>query len=112
MLGFTSTPLLFGFSTLQLVLVGLSLLATLLGLVIGYQAYRGFRRHKSASMRQLSVGLLLLTAVSYTLAFVGTLLLRTGHLSADLENPLTLVVRVFQVLGLALITYSLYNRPD
>lgn len=100
------------FTPLELVLVGLAFLATLLGLVIGYQAYRGFRRHQSASMRQLSVGLLLLTAVSYTLAFVGTLLLRTGHLSTDLENPLTLAVRVFQVLGLALITYSLYHRPD
>lgn len=100
------------FTPLQWVLLGLSLVATLLGLVVGYQAYRGFRRHDSASMRQLSVGLLLLTAISYTLAFVGTLLLRAGYLDASLEDPLTLVVRVLQVAGLALITYSLYNRPS
>lgn len=100
------------FTPLQWVLLGLSLVATLLGLVVGYQAYRGFRRHDSASMRQLSVGLLLLTAVSYTLAFVGTLLLRAGYLDASLQDPLTLVVRVLQVAGLALITYSLYNRPS
>jgi len=86
--------------------------ATLLGLVVGYQAYRGFRRHDNASMRQLSIGLLLLTAVSYTLAFVGTLLLRAGYLDASLQDPLTLVVRILQVAGLALITYSLYNRPS
>lgn len=102
----------FGFTPIELVLLGLSLLATVLGLVIGHQAYRGFRRHESASMRQLSVGLLLLTAVSYSLAFAGTMLLRAGYLSAGLQNPLTLVVRVLQVLGLGLITYSLYNRPD
>ncbi|WP_248515692.1 DUF7521 family protein [Salinarchaeum laminariae] len=101
-----------GMTTLQLVILAASLLATLLGLVVGYQAYRGFRRHHSASMRQLSAGLLLLTAGSYTLAFVGTLLLRAGYLDASLQDPLTLVVRLLQVAGLALITYSLYNRPE
>lgn len=103
--------MIYGFTTLQLVILGVSLVATLLGIVVGYQAYRGFRRHDSASMRQLSVGLLLLTAVSFTLAFVGTLLLRAGYVDASLREPLTLVVRVLQVAGLALITYSLYNRP-
>lgn len=102
----------FGLTTLQLVILGASLVATILGLVVGYQAYRGFRRHDSASMRQLSAGLLLLTAGSYTLAFVGTLFLRAGYLDASLQDPLTLVVRTLQVVGLALITYSLYNRPD
>lgn len=102
----------FGFTLLQWLSLGASLVITLLGLVVGYQAYRGFRRHDSASMRQLSAGLLLLTAVSYTLAFVGTLLLRAGYLDASLQDPLTLVVRILQVAGLALITYSLYNRPS
>lgn len=104
--------MIYGFTTLQLVLLGASLVATLLGLVVGYQAYRGFRRHDSASMRQLSVGLLLLTAVSYTLAFVGTLLLRFEYLDPSVRDPLTLLVRTLQVAGLALITYSLYNRPE
>ena len=104
--------MIYGFSPIQLVLLGLSLLATVLGLVIGYQAYRGFRRHQDPSMRQLSAGLLLLTAVSYTLAFVGTLLLRFDYVEAGLQNPLTVLVRVLQVAGLGLITYSLYNRRD
>jgi hypothetical protein len=102
----------YGFTTLQWLILGASLVSTLLGLVVGYQAYRGFRRHDSASMRQLSAGLLLLTAASYTLAFVGTLLLRADYLDASLRDPLELVVRVLQVAGLALITYSLYNRPS
>jgi len=101
----------FGFTTIQLVILATSAVATVLGLVVGYQAYRGFRRHESAAMRQLSVGLLLLTAGSYTLAFVGTLLLRAGYLDTAFQQPLTLVVRALQVAGLALITYSLYNRP-
>ncbi|AGM99956.1 hypothetical protein L593_00010 [Salinarchaeum sp. Harcht-Bsk1] len=104
--------MIYGFTNLRLVILAASLVATLLGLVVGYQAYRGFRRHQSASMRQLSVGLLLLTAVSFTLAFVGTLLLRAEYLDPSLRDPLTLVVRLLQVAGLALITYSLYNRPD
>lgn len=102
----------FGFTAIQLVILAASAIATVLGLVVGYQAYRGFRRHESASMRQLSAGLLLLTACSFTLAFVGTLLLRFEYLDEALQAPLTLVVRGLQVVGLALITYSLYNRPS
>lgn len=82
-----------------------------LGLVLGYQAYRGFRRNDSRPMQYLSVGLILLTAVAYTLAFAGTLLLREGYVPLEFQRPLTLVVRLIQFVGLGLITYSLYRRP-
>jgi len=85
--------------------------STALGLVIGYQAYRGYRRHESTSMQYLSVGLILLTAVTFGAAFVGTLLLRQGIIPVRFERPFTLVVRMLQFVGLAFITYSLYRRP-
>jgi hypothetical protein len=82
-----------------------------LGLVLGYQAYRGFRRNDSRPMQFLSIGLILLTAVAYSLAFVGTLLLRQGVVPLQYQRPLTLLVRIIQFVGLGLITYSLYRRP-
>ncbi|MFD1512413.1 DUF7521 family protein [Halomarina rubra] len=85
--------------------------STVLGLFIGWQAYRGFRRNASRSMRYLSVGLILLTAVTFTAAFVGSALLRYGYLAGDLRGPFTLVVRTLQFVGLAFIAYSLYARP-
>jgi hypothetical protein len=81
-----------------------------LGLVIGYQAYRGFRRHESAAMRSLSLGLIFLTAIAYTYAFVLFLLVYFNYVSTEIAQPLTLVYRVVQFVGLAFITYSLYIR--
>lgn len=95
----------------QTAIVAVAALSTALGLYIGYQAYRGFRRNDSRPMQLLSVGLILLTAVTYTTAFVATLLLRRGFLPLALEQPVTLVTRVFQLVGLLLIAYSLYRRP-
>ncbi|QGN06351.1 hypothetical protein Hrd1104_02930 [Halorhabdus sp. CBA1104] len=91
--------------------ISIPLASAALGLVIGYQAYRGFRRHDSPSMRYLSLGLILLTAVSYSLAAFGTLLIRWRLLPLAAETPLLLVARITQFAGLALITYSLYRRP-
>jgi hypothetical protein len=85
--------------------------STLLGLFIGYQAYRGFRRNASRSMRYLSVGLILLTAVTFSAAFVGSVLLRYGLLDPSYRQPFTLVVRTLQFVGLAFVAYSLYARP-
>ncbi|WP_135666190.1 DUF7521 family protein [Halorhabdus rudnickae] len=91
--------------------VSIPLASAVLGLVIGYQAYRGFRRHDNASMRYLSVGLILLTAVSFSLAAFGTLLLRWEVIPLAFETPIRLVARISQFVGLAFITYSLYRRP-
>jgi hypothetical protein len=103
--------MIWGYTAAQFGAVLVSLGSTVLGLVIGYQAYRGFRRNDSRSMRYLSIGLVLLTAVSFSLAFFGTLLLRLRVLPAAVGDPLRLVVRVLQFAGLAFITYSLYSRP-
>jgi hypothetical protein len=92
-------------------IVAVSLVSTAVGLFIGYQAYRGFRRHKSTAMRYLSVGLILLTAVTNTAAFAGSALLRYGVIDAGLQSPFTLTVRLLQFAGLVCIAYSLYKRP-
>lgn len=91
--------------------ISIPLASAVLGLVIGYQAYRGFRRHESASMRFLSIGLILLTAVSFSVAAFGTLLLRWHVFPSNFETPIRLVARISQFAGLAFITYSLYRRP-
>lgn len=98
---------------LDLMDAGIFLMAfasTVLGLFVGYQAYRGFRRNASRSMRYLSLGLVLLTAVTFSAAFVGSVLLRYGVLAPEFRDPFTLVVRTLQFVGLALIAYSLYAR--
>ncbi len=82
-----------------------------LGLVIGVQAYRGFRRNDSRPMQYLSIGLILLTAVPFTLSFAGTLLISVRPEFAAYRRPLTLVAQLLQFGGLALITYSLYKKP-
>ena len=84
--------------------------STVVGSYVGYQAYRGYRRHDSRTMRALSLGLFCLTAVAFVVAFVGSLLLRGGVLPLAFQQPLTLVTRAVQFLGVVLIAYSLHIR--
>ena len=81
-----------------------------LGLVIGYQAYRGFRRHQSRSMRYLSMGLILLTAIAASFGFASWIAVELGWVPETLQLPMALVYRVVQFVGLSLIAYSLYIR--
>jgi hypothetical protein len=97
---------------LYFTIVAVSAASTAVGLFIGYHAYRGFRRHQSTAMQYLSVGLILLTAVTYSAAFVGSALLRYGVLAGALREPFTLTVRLLQLVGLLCIAYSLYRRPS
>jgi predicted permease len=99
-----------GYTPIQLATIAFGLGSALVGLLIGYQAYRGFRRHDDRSMQFLSLGLVLLTAVSFSVAFFGTLLIRADVLSSNVGSPLTLLVRFAQFAGLVCIAYSLYSR--
>ncbi|WP_256299954.1 DUF7521 family protein [Haloarchaeobius salinus] len=94
----------------QALVVVLAALSTAVGLLIGYQAYRGFRRHDSRPMQLLSVGLVLITAVTYSISFGGTILFREGILPLAYQQAHTVVVRVTQLAGLSCILYSLYSR--
>ena len=88
----------------------LSAASVVVGSYVGYQAYRGFRRNDSRPMQYLSIGLFLLTAVAFGLSFVGSLFLRQGLLPLSYEQPLVLLTRLFQFLGVFFIAYSLHKR--
>lgn len=90
----------------------ISLGSTLIGLFIGYHAYKGFRRHRSRPLQYLSIGLILLTAVTYTISFGGTLLIRVEVLAAWLVDPIQWLAKVTTFLGLAFIAFSLHKRGD
>lgn len=81
------------------------------GLFIGYQAYRGFRRHESRAMRLLSIGLIFLTALGPSLAFAAFLGITFDFIPESYGGPLSVTYRIFQLVGLLLIAYSLYQRP-
>ncbi|QCC49461.1 DUF7521 family protein [Halobellus limi] len=94
-------------------LAGLAATASaLIGLYIGYQAYRGLRRNDERSMRWLSVGMILLFGVTYTLAVTGQGLLAFRIIPIDLQNVVRLLVRVIQLAGLLCIAYSLQIATD
>lgn len=102
-----------GFTTIGLLTTAIAAVTAIAGLYIGYQAYRGLRRHDSPPMRYLSIGLLLLFGVAYALAFVGTAFLRAGNLPLIYQDYFRLVVRVIQLSGVSSIAYSLYlTRTD
>jgi hypothetical protein len=84
--------------------------SVVVGSYVGYQAYRGFRRHDSRPMQYLSIGLFLLTAVAFGLSFVGSLLLQMDVLPRTFQQPLTLLTRLLQFLGVFFIAYSLHKR--
>jgi hypothetical protein len=97
-----------GFTTVGLVTLVAAGATSAVGLYIGYQAYRGLRRHDSAPIRYLSVGVFLLFGVAYVVAFSGTALLRIGRLPRLYQDYVRLVVRLLQLSGLLCIADSLH----
>lgn len=100
----------FGFTPVELGVVGFATGSALLGLYIAALAYRGMVRHDSGPMWYLSVGLFVLTGVTYLTAFLGTLLIHFRVLALPAQDPFRLVVRILQFVGLAFIAYSLHIR--
>lgn len=96
---------------LETVLVAMAAASTVLGLYVGYQGYRGFRRNDSVPMKFLSLGLVLLTAVTYGLSFGGSLAFQYGIAPTALRPAWQVAVRGAQLAGLACIVYSLYRKP-
>lgn len=90
------------------VLAGIAATASAaIGLYIGYQAYRGLRRNDERSMRWLSVGMILLFGLTYTLAIAGQGLVAFRIIPVHLQDVVRLLVRVTQLTGLACIAHSL-----
>jgi len=101
------------FTPVGLAELALTALTSLVGLYIGYQAYRGLRRHDSPPMRYLSAGFLLLFGLTYVTAFTGNALFRTGTVPLWYQGYFRLAVRVIQLAGVGCIAYSLYlTRND
>jgi len=82
--------------------------SAIIGLYIGYQAYRGLRRNDEPSMRYLSIGMIILFGVTYVLALVGQGLITFRVVPISLQKVIRLVVRILQLVGLGFIAYSLY----
>ena len=88
----------------ELLTVATLFLVALLGTIIAYQAYRGYRRNDTPSMLYLAIGLLLLTLVPFLLNVALTTL-------ASADQVVTIFAEnVSRLLGLFAIMYSLYGR--
>lgn len=88
----------------ELLTVASLFLVALIGTVIAYQAYRGYRRNDAPSMLYLAVGLLLLTLCPFLVNVTITSLTQLEQIvTVFLEN-------VSRLLGLLAIMYSLYGR--
>lgn len=98
---------------LYLVLFVATLVASGLGAVIVFQAYRGYRRNDSRPMLWLAIGFSLLTLAPFTLSLLITALAPTLESeSGDLlvTSVLPILSRLFEISGLACILYSLSER--
>lgn len=92
-----------------LVLLALTLAALVLGLIIVFQAYRGYRRHDSEPMLYLATGLFLLTVVPFVISVAFTSIASAfefGPLAFTYGLPI--VSRLVELVGLGCIVYSLY----
>ncbi|PCR90598.1 hypothetical protein [Natrinema ejinorense] len=80
------------------------------GLYIGYQAFRGLQRHSDPSMWYLGVGLILLTTVTYTFTFLGSLLVHLRLMSLPQQDYFSTVAHVLQFAGLCCLAYAMHRR--
>lgn len=101
-----------GYTVVQLVALGFAAASAVVGLFIGYQAYRGLRRNHSRQMLFLSMGMILLFGVAYGISLVGTLLFQFRVLSLPMQDIFRAAIRVIQFVALICIAYSLYIRPS
>ena len=94
------------------VALGIGLVVTLLGLVISWRAYQGFRRNESRPMLLLAIGMMLITVVpTFTeLVIIPWFVVRytspgTGAVSLTLT-----VSRLCEAVGISVLLYSIHIR--
>lgn len=73
----------------------------LIAVFVAYQGYRGYRRNDSVAVLSLSVGILFLTALPFTVLEVLSLLALVSDAQA------ILVVQFLKVAGLGAVLYAL-----
>lgn len=82
-------------------------LSAVIGVYIGYHAFRGLRRHGDPSMQYLSVGMVILFGVTYVAALIGQGLVVFELVPIYYQPQIRLIVRVLQLTGLGCIAYSM-----
>ncbi|MFB6159700.1 MAG: hypothetical protein ABEJ61_00810 [Haloferacaceae archaeon] len=85
------------------VVVGLFAVTAVLGLLVAYRAYQGYRRNRSEPMLYLAAGLVLVTAVPPLLSLV------LSNATALAGWLVVLAMTASQTAGLVSILYSLYG---
>jgi len=83
---------------------GINVVAALVGLLIAYQAYRGYRRNDSRPMLFIAVGFTLTVGLPFVMA-VPTLLLSAYPTAA---TALVLLSDISTLVGLGCILYALW----
>ena len=104
------TETLFGVPTWYLPTLSLSLVATALGVVVTWQAYRGFKRHDERPLLFLAVGLAFLTVSPLVLDLTVTVYVARNFGAEATARIIPLVDYVTRIIGLAFVLYSLYGR--
>ncbi|MFB6159697.1 MAG: hypothetical protein ABEJ61_00795 [Haloferacaceae archaeon] len=92
-----------GDRTRFLVVLGSFAVTAVLGLLVAYRAYQGYRRNRSEPMLYLAVGLVLVTAVPPLLSLV------LSNATALAGWLVVLAMTASQTAGLVSILYSLYG---
>lgn len=90
--------------------VGLSLISTLLGLVITYIAFQGYRRNSSRPMLFVAIGFLFVFVIPFLLSIgptLGVILGRFAPLIAQVSAVVGIIAEVSRVIGLVSILYGL-----
>lgn len=101
---------LYGFRVIEIVAGVFATCSMVVGVYIGYRSLQSFYRHGDPSMRYLAVGLLLLTGVTYTVTFVGSMLVQFRVLSLPQQDYFVTISHLLQFAGLVCIAYALHRR--
>ncbi|RQG96391.1 DUF7521 family protein [Natrarchaeobius chitinivorans] len=91
----------------ELAMLGINLLKGILGFVIAYIAYRGYRRNESRPMLYISTGFILLLAVPFVSFAVAISLVAAVDLPPVAEQGVVVVSELSQLIGLLVIVYAL-----
>lgn len=102
----------FGVRVIELVASVFAAGSATVGLYIGYQAFRSLRRHSDPSMWYLGIGLILLTAVTYTFTFLGSMLVHLRLLSVTQQDYFSTTAHLLQFTGLLCLAYALHRRGE
>ena len=91
-------------------IVGLSLVATVLSALIAYQAYRGYRRNDSRPMLYLTIGFVFITTLPFFIDLVFYPVVGRMYSARTASVILPTTKYGIQIIGLSFILYSLYNQ--